>query len=53
MYNDFPRSLRFVSVDRLIATTLNILEGLIGASHRRGKRQMLETVSVNLDGLLF
>lgn len=40
-------------VDRLIATTLNILEGLIGASHRRGKRQMLETVSVNLDWLIF
>jgi hypothetical protein len=41
--------LRFVLVDRLIATMLNILEGLIEASHRRGKNQVLETVSVNLD----
>jgi hypothetical protein len=38
-----------VLVDRLIATMLNILEGRIEASHRRGKNQVLETVSVNLD----
>ena len=51
--NDFPRSSRFVLGDRLIATMLDILEGLIEASHRRDKRQVLETVSVKLDRLRF
>ena len=51
--HDFPRSLRFVSGDRLIATMLDILEGLIEASHRRDKNQGLQTVSVNLDRLRF
>ena len=46
---DFPRSSRFVLGDRLIATMLDILEGLIEASHRRDKRQVLETVSARLD----
>jgi hypothetical protein len=45
--------LRFVSVDRLFATMLNILVGLIKASHRRYKNQVLETVRVNLDRLRF
>ena len=49
----FPRSSRFVLVDRLIATMLDILEGLIEASHRCDKNQVLQTVSVNLDRLRF
>jgi hypothetical protein len=51
--NDFPRSYRFVLGDRLIATTLDLVEGLIEATHRREKRRILETVSVELDRLRF
>ena len=38
---DFPRSSRFILGDRLIATMLDILEGLVEASHRRDKRAVL------------
>ena len=48
---DFPRSSRFVLGDRLIATMLDILEGLIEAATRHDKRQALETVSIKLDRL--
>jgi hypothetical protein len=51
--NDFPRSYRFVLGDRLITVTLDIVEGLIEASHRRDKRSRLEAVSVKLDCLRF
>lgn len=51
--NDFPRSYRFVLGDRLIHIMLDIVEGLIEASHRRDKRVLLETVSVKLDRLRF
>ncbi len=48
---DFPRSSRFLLGDRLIATMLDILEGLVEASHRRDKRVVLEDVSAKLDRL--
>jgi hypothetical protein len=48
---DFPRSSRFILGDRLIATMLDILEGLVEASHRRDKRAVLEEVSAKLDRL--
>jgi hypothetical protein len=50
---DFPRSSRFILGDRLIATMLDILEGLVEASHRRDKRALLEDVSAKLDRLRF
>lgn len=50
---DFPRSSRFILGDRLIATMLDILEGLVEASHRRDKRAVLEDVSAKLDRLRF
>jgi hypothetical protein len=48
---DFPRSSRFILKDRLIATMLDILDGLVDASHRREKRALLEDVSAKLDRL--
>jgi hypothetical protein len=48
---DFPRSSRFILGDRLITTMLDILEGLVEASHRRDKRAVLEEVSTKLDRL--
>ena len=48
---DFPRSSRFILGDRLIATMLDVVEGLIEASHRREKRAVLEEVSAKLDRL--
>lgn len=51
--NDFPRSYRFILGDRLISVTLDIVEDLIDASHRRDKRSALETVSGKLDRLRF
>lgn len=51
--NDFPRSYRFVLGDRLINLILDIVEGLIEASHRRDKRQVLDGVSITLDRLRF
>lgn len=51
--NDFPRSYRFVLGDRLINVSLDIVEGLIEASHRRDKRHLLEALSVKLNRLRF
>lgn len=48
---DFPRSSRFILGDRLIVTMLDVVEGLIEASHRREKRALLEDVSAKLDRL--
>lgn len=48
---DFPRSARFILGDRLIVTMLDILDGVVVASHRRDKRAVLEDVSANLDRL--
>ena len=48
---DFPRSSRFILGDRLIATMLDILEGLVEASHRCDKRAVLEEVRAKLDRL--
>jgi hypothetical protein len=50
---DFPRSYRFVLGDRLINEMVNVVEGLIGASHQRDKRRTLEAVSGKLDRLRF
>lgn len=50
---DFPRSSRFILGDRVIATMLDIVDGLIEASHRRDKRAVLEDVSAKLDRLRF
>jgi hypothetical protein len=49
--NDFPRSYRFVLGDRLITVALDLVEGLIEASHLREKRHTLERVSVQLNRL--
>ncbi len=51
--NDFPRSYRFVLGDRLIHLMLDLVEGLIDASHLREKRRTLELVSVKLNRLRF
>jgi hypothetical protein len=39
--------------DRLIHLMLDLVEGLIEASHRRDKRSVLDAVSVKLDRLRF
>jgi hypothetical protein len=44
--NTFPRAYRFVLGDRIASTALDILEGLVEASHRRDKRAMLDTVNL-------
>ena len=51
--NDFPRSYRFVLGDRLIQVTLDLVEGLVEASHRRDKRHSLERASEQLNRLRF
>jgi hypothetical protein len=51
--NDFPRSYRFILGDRVITVTLDLVEGLIDASHLREKRATLEVVSMQLNRLRF
>jgi len=51
--NTFPRAYRFVLGDRIASTALDILEGLVEASHRRDKRAVLDTVNLKLERLRY
>jgi four helix bundle protein len=51
--NTFPRAYRFVLGDRIASTALDILEGLVEASHRRDKRAVLDTVNLKLESLRY
>ena len=46
--NTFPRAYRFVLGDRIANTALDILEGLVEASHLRDKRAILHAVNLKL-----
>ena len=49
--NTFPRAYRFGLGDRIASTALNILEGLVEASHLRDKRAVLDVVDLKLKRL--
>ena len=49
----FPRTYRFVLGDRLQQTALEILEGLVDASHHREKDDLLQEVNLKLERLRF
>src|SRR6266446_2015003 len=51
--NTFPRAYRFVLGDRIANTALDILEGLVEASHRRDKRAILSAVNLKLERLRY
>lgn len=47
----FPRSQKFALGDRIQSTALDVLEGLIEASYRRDRQQLLAQVNMSLDKL--
>ena len=49
--NAFPRTYRFVLGDRIATTALEVLEGLVDASHLRDKRAVLSSVNLKLERL--
>lgn len=49
----FPRSQRYVLGDRIEATALDALEGLIEATYTRKRLPILESVNVRLEKLRF
>ena len=51
--NAFPRTYRFVLGDRIATTALEVLEGLVDASHLRDKRAVLGSVNLKLERLRY
>lgn len=51
--NLFPRTYRFVLGDRIATTALDVLEGLVDASHLRDKRAVLAGINLKLERLRY
>lgn len=51
--NTFPRTHRFVLGDRIANTALDVLEGLVDASHLRDKRAVLSGINLKLERLRY